>query len=76
MYEIITWYNLNLYNVLFQLYLNKTGGGEEKAERRKIIKKKKRKECAVMKVLQRVGRSPRWPMLLAMQVTSGLRTDR
>ena len=76
MYEIITWYNVNLYNVLFQLYLNKIGWVGEEPERRKRVKKKKKektKECAVMKVLQRVG--PPWPTLLATQVTSGLRTD-
>ena len=54
----------------------KLGGVGEEPERRKRVKKiEKTKECAVMKVLQRVGRNPPWPTLLAMQVTSGLRTD-
>ena len=76
MYEIITWYNVNLYNVLFQLYLNKIGwGGRARKEKKSKKKKKKTKECAVMKVLQKVGRNPPWPTLLAMQATSGLRTD-
>ena len=29
MYEIIVLYTLNLYNVICQLYLNKTGGGRK-----------------------------------------------
>lgn len=50
-------------------------GGEEPERRKRVKKKEKTKECAVMKVLQKVGRNPPWPTLLAMQATSGLRTD-
>ena len=53
----------------------KLGGGEEPERRKRVKKKEKTKECAVMKVLQKVGRNPPWPTLLAMQATSGLRTD-
>ena len=44
MYEIITWYNVNLYNVLFQLYLNKIGWGGGRARKEKKSKKKEKRK--------------------------------